>query len=174
LHCASPFWSSTTYQHRRAEARLYNLFVLAISIFGAVLFGMAMSAQTDSANARDRFIGVWKLISCESKAEDGVITYPYGEKPVGRITYDKSHRMSAQLMRPGRKDTNDSGFVAYFGTFDVDESNTAVIHHVEASSRPSFVAIDLRRSYHFAGNRLTLTAANGRSTLRLVWERIPD
>src|SRR6266550_964982 len=99
---------------------------------------------------RDRFIGVWKLIRCERKSKDGRIDYPYGENPVGRITYDKAGRMSAQLMRPGRPSTvapglsliagNASaeeireavnGFIAYFGTFDVDESAKTVIHHVE-------------------------------------------
>ena len=60
---------------------------------------------------------------------------------MGRITYDRAGRMSAQLMRPGRRYMVASGvsliagnasgeetraavdgFIAYFGTFDVNET----------------------------------------------------
>ena len=32
------------------------------------------------AAARDRLIGVWKLIGCERKSKDGRIDYPYGDR----------------------------------------------------------------------------------------------
>ena len=145
------------------------------------------------AAPRDRFIGVWKLIRCERKSKDGRIDYPYGEKPVGRITYDKAGRMSAQLMRPGRRSTVApgvsliagnagseeireavDGFIAYFGTFDVDESAQTVIHHVQACLVPSWVGTDLKRTYRFDANRLVLTAVATTSVLELVWGREPD
>jgi hypothetical protein len=132
------------------------------------------------------------LLSCESKSPDGAISYPYGENPVGRITYDRAGRMSAILMRTGRPSTVPSGvaliagnagseeirqavegFTAYFGTFDVDESTRKVIHHVQASLVPSWVGTDLSRGYRFNANRLTLTAIST-SVLELVWERDAD
>ena len=142
---------------------------------------------------RERFIGVWKLISCVLTSKDGRIDYPYGEAPVGRITYDNPGRMSAQLMRPGRRcslppgvnvagggNVSDEelreaveGYVSYFGTFDVDEAAQTVIHHVQACLIPSWVGTDLRRTYRFAGNRLILAAAT-LSTNVLTWEREPD
>jgi hypothetical protein len=153
--------------------------------------GVATAMQAAPA-ARDGFIGVWKLISCERKFKDGRIEYPYGEKPVGRITYDKAGRMSAQLMRPGRRSTVASGvsliagnasgdeireavngFIAYFGTFDVDESTHTVIHHVHACLVPSWVGTDLKRTYRFDANRLVLTVVTT-SVLELVWKREPD
>ena len=145
------------------------------------------------AAPRDRFIGVWKLVRFERKFTDGRIDYPYGEKPVGRITYDKAGRMSAQLMRPGRRSTvapgasfvtgNASaeeireaveGFIAYYGTFDVDESTQTVIHHVQACLVPSWVGTDLKRTYRFEANRLVLTATATTGVLELVWEREQD
>jgi hypothetical protein len=145
------------------------------------------------ASPRDRFTGVWKLLRCERKFTDGRIDYPYGEKPVGRITYDNAGRMSAQLMRPGRRSTvapgtsfvtgNASaeeireaveGFIAYYGTFDVDESARTVIHHVQACLVPSWVGTDLKRTYRFDANRLVLTASATTGMLELVWEREPD
>ena len=71
---------------------------------------IGLAAVTQAApGVRDRFIGVWKLISCERKSNDGKLSYPYGEKPIGRITYDKAGRMSAILMRPGRRITMPAG-----------------------------------------------------------------
>jgi hypothetical protein len=141
---------------------------------------------------RASFLGVWNLVSCERRA-GGQVTYPYGEKPVGRITYDKAGRMSALLMNPDRPRTSYtadsggiaraseadvrsvvSGFVAYHGTFDVDESKEVVIHHVKAAMHPAWVGTDLVRSYEFSGNRMTLTAASEASKTVLVWEREPD
>ena len=158
-------------------------------VIGAIGFGTAMQA---APAAQDRFIGVWRLISYERKSKDGRIDYPYGEKPVGRITYDKAGRMSAQLMRPGRRSTVApgasfiagnataeeireavSGFFAYFGTFDVDDSAQTVIHHVQACLVPSWVGTDLKRTYRFNANRLVLTAITT-SVLELTWEREPD
>ena len=161
-------------------SRLVLLFILA----GVIL------AQNPSPKARDRFIGVWKLVSCQLKAANGDLSYPYGEQPVGRITYDKAGRMSATLMRRGRpttytreslgKTTREDlaevlkGFTAYFGTFNVDESTHTVIHHVEASIYPSNVGTDLKRTYEFTGNQLILTAVMTTGVMRLVWERQPD
>ena len=99
--------------------------------------------------------------------------------------------MSAQLMRPGRRSTvaagisliagNASGeeirevvngFIAYFGTFDVDESAQTVIHRVQACLVPSWVGTDLKRTYRFHANRMVLTAVTTSAT-ELIWERDP-
>jgi len=66
------------------------------------------------------------------------------------------------------------GFIAYFGTFDVDEAAKTVIHHVQACLVPSWVGTDLKRTYQFAGNRLTLTARLTTNSTVLVWEKEAD
>jgi hypothetical protein len=67
-----------------------------------------------------------------------------------------------------------SGFTAYFGTFDVNESTQTVIHHVQACLVPGWVGTDLKRTYRFNANRLVLTAATTTSVLELIWERERD
>jgi hypothetical protein len=153
------------------------------------------TAQTKTSAIRSKFVGVWKLVSCEAKDKStGEVRYQYGVNPVGRITYDTAGRMSAHLMRPGRRAVGGSssrgsaavvreasaddmrdmltGFNAYFGTFDIDESSQSVIHHVQGALIPSWVGTDLRRTYEFAGsNRLILTAATDQHFSRLVWQR---
>ena len=54
---------------------------------------------------RGSLIGVWTLQSCVRTFADGHKEYPFGEKPVGRIEYDKEGRMFALLMRSGRRST---------------------------------------------------------------------
>ncbi len=156
------------------------------------MVNLGLAVSLGAAPVRHRFVGVWKLIAFERKFTNGHVDYPYGEKPVGRITYDKAGRMSAQLMRLGRRSTVVSGmtfttsdtsveeireavngFTAYFGTFDVDESAQTVIHHVQASLVPSWVGTDLKRTYRFDANRLVLTAVMT-NVLELTWERERD
>jgi len=162
---------------------------------GMLSLASVAAAQTQKSGLRERFVGVWKLVSYQSRSKsNGGVSYPYGANPVGRLAYDAAGHMSAQLMNPGRRmvgvppnrdraaavreiSTDDmreilSGFMAYCGTFDIDEAARTVIHHVQASLYPSWVGSDQRRSYEFSGsNRLVLTLSLDQSVNRLVWER---
>jgi hypothetical protein len=152
----------------------------------------AASAAT-GGTVKEKFYGTWKLVSYDRVYNDGRVTYPFGEKVVGRIYYEKSGRMGAQLMRPGRKTSQPmassaalrdlgyddmkavlNGFISYFGTFDVDEGAKEVVHHVESCLIPSWEGTDLRRTYEFNGNRMTLSVKYSDGAGRLVWERLPD
>lgn len=158
-----------------------------------IAFGTRAAADIDQDTIRKTFVGVWRIVSCESKDRiTGKVRFPYGTNPVGRLTYDSTGRMSAQVMRPGRRSTialtapasaigdilaNEMreavvGYMAYFGTFDIDVSTRTVIHHVDASLVPSWVGTDQRRTYDFSGqNRLTLTASRPETVNTLVWRR---
>ena len=133
-------------------------------------------------------IGVWTLQSCVRTFADGHKEYPFGEKAVGRIEYDKGGRMFALLMRSGRRSTVApgleldaaseeeireavTGFVAYFGSYEVDNASQTVTHHVEASLVPSWVGTSLKRRFRWDESRLVLTRAVPGTTDELVWER---
>ena len=137
---------------------------------------------------RGSLIGVWTLQSCVRTFADGHKEYPFGEKPVGRIEYDQEGRVFALLMRSGRRSTVApgleldaasaeeireavTGFVAYFGSFEVDNAAQTVTHHVEASLEPSWVGTSLMRRFRWNGARLVLTRAVPGTTDELVWER---
>ena len=46
-------------------------------------------SATGAAAARKQFVGVWKLVSGESRDEvTGEVRYPWGRKPVGRLASD--------------------------------------------------------------------------------------
>jgi hypothetical protein len=119
---------------------------------------------------------------------DGHKEYPFGEKPVGRIEYDKAGRMFALLMRSGRRSTLApgleldvasveemreavTGFVAYYGSYEVDDASQSVTHRVEASLMPSWVGTSLKRRFRWDGARLVLTRTVPGTMDELVWER---
>jgi hypothetical protein len=156
------------------------------------LFALSAPALGESTT-RSRLIGIWKLRSCVQTLKKGGTEFPFGQKPVGRIEYDKAGRMFALLMRPGRQSTvlpgkrlNEApveelrdavtGFVAYFGTFNVDEATQTVTHHVEAAFAPNWVGTDLKRKFRFDGGRLVLTrvSPDGSQSEELIWDRETD
>jgi hypothetical protein len=68
-----------------------------------------------------------------------------------------------------------AGYIAYFGTFEIDEASRTVVHHIEASLVPSWVGTGLRRAYEFGDrSQLILTATSERDSTRLVWQRDPE
>jgi hypothetical protein len=70
------------------------------------------------------------------------------------------------------------GYIAYFGTYSVDESKGAVTHRVVGASFPNWVGVDLVRLYTFdERGRLRLATppidVGGRSLeYVLLWERM--
>jgi Lipocalin-like domain len=163
-------------------------------IFSLSMAPLALAGATAAAE-RKKFIGTWKLVSGVSKDEvTGEVRYPWGRKPVGRLSYEESGRMFAQLMSPSRRPVGGlssrgaaaaiasasaddmremlTGFNAYFGTFDVDESSRTVIHHLQSALIPSWVGTDQRRHYEFAGpDELIILNTASQAAYRLVWHR---
>jgi hypothetical protein len=138
-----------------------------------------------------RFVGAWRLVSSEFRRSDGRVSYPYGPDAVGMLIYDAAGRMAVQIMRPDRplfaagdlmNGTAEEirfafeRYVAYCGTFHVDEQEGAVTHEITASLFPNWVGQGQKRYFQFEGNRLTLTTppslAKGMTvTGVLIWER---
>ena len=140
----------------------------------------------------DQFIGTWKLLSFEFRRSDGGIVYPLGKNAVGILMYDAKGNMSVHLMSRARgsfiekdqlKGTPDEiraafeGFIAYFGTYEIDEEEGSVVHHVEGSLFPNLVGKDQKRFFRFDGAQLELTApakpwGGASMTGVLLWERV--
>ena len=58
--------------------------------------------MTRDGGAAARFVGAWRLLSCETRDTTGRVEYPFGERPVGQLLYDGAGNMSAQLMKANR------------------------------------------------------------------------
>ena len=50
----------------------------------------------------DQLVGTWALVSFVASADDGSISYPFGDDAAGYLTYTADGHVSAQLMRTGR------------------------------------------------------------------------
>src|ERR1019366_7120069 len=95
-----------------------------------------------------------------------------GRNPDGLIIYDATGHVSVQIMRDprptfesgrDRPETLDEfktaygGYYAYFGTYEVNEAEGIVLHHVRGSLWPREVGTEYKRNVALSGNRLILT-----------------
>ena len=136
-------------------------------------------------------IGIWNLISIIAEADDGTISYPYGEDVGGLLMIDASGYFSVHLMsmkRPPFKIPDPRGgtseeiktafenYIGYYGTFDLAETNRKLTFHVKGAWLPNWIG-DQIRYYKFEVNRMAITTApvffDGKNRVgKLVFERV--
>ncbi len=143
-------------------------------------------ANSVSASDADKFVGIWFIDAIEIRDESGnwiASDNPIvGLNPIGFISYDSNGNMSVQLMRQERSKFNAHprdvpsteiseafySYVAYFGTYEVNEDEGTVTHHRVGSLVPDESSEDGVRFYIFGENTLTLMPNDGR---RLRWRK---
>jgi hypothetical protein len=167
--------------------RRYLVFASILVLLAIVVFSFAQTRRGNEQIAR-KVIGTWKLIAIEATRPNGEVIRDWGQNPTGLIVYDSGGRMAVQFMRDPRptsasnpltieeKNTAFEGYYAYFGTYEFNEKDGTVTHHIQGSMRPYEVATDYKRFYKLEGNRLTLSTPpmlrEGEQRIyRLVWER---
>jgi hypothetical protein len=135
----------------------------------------------------NELIGNWGLLSYVAEAPDGTSGKPYGEA-VGRLSYDANGHMAGQVMRPGRAPVIHgesgladvraayAGYIAYFGTYEVNEARDTVVHHVQGALNPTWVGGTQVRKMRFDGDLLVLSTdvpkAGAMIRHTLTWKRI--
>jgi len=137
-------------------------------------------------------LGIWKLISLQTEADDGTVTYPFGNDVAGLLMIDAEGYFSVQLMdtkRPSFKsgDPRDGtpeevktafeNYIGYYGTFDLDETKGATIFHVKGAWFPNWIGTDQIRYCTVSRNRLTISSPpllfDGKKIVpKLIWERL--
>jgi len=146
-----------------------------------------------SRSVKAQFVGTWKLVSWKTEQADGEVTdSPLGPNPLGWIMYQPGGYMCVALMRPDRAkfasnnlmeatpEENKAGFngyISYCGSYEVNEQERFIIHHLQFSSFPNLLGTDQKRYFEFTGNRLTLktpplTVLGAAQVHRLIWERL--
>ena len=137
-----------------------------VAIAVALLTAPIGDAQT--APEMQRFVGTWRLVS---------------DTTTGIMIYDNLGNMAAQVMpnrarrkyaaaEPTPEEAKEAitGYLAYFGTYSVDERTHIITHHRKGNINPGGVGDEVVRAYVFESNdRLVLTPAG--STNKIVWER---
>lgn len=138
-----------------------------------------------------RLVGTWRLVSFESRLTGGEIRYPMGRDVAGQLIYDELGNVSAHIMDPSRPAFASGdraagteaevrkafvGYLAYYGTYDVDAARGTVTHLIKGASFPNWIGRDQVRNYRLDGVRLTITTppirAGGEDLITvLLWER---
>ena len=106
--------------------------------------------------------------------------------------YDGRGRFAGQIMATGRppfatgnllKGSGDEvraafeGYVAYYGSYSVDEAEGLMVHDVEGSFYPNWIGDRQIRRFEFAGDgrlqlsTLPITGSRADLTVVLLWER---
>ncbi len=135
-------------------------------------------------------IGTWRLVSWESRDEDGTVSYPFGPDAVGFLMYGADGYVCVELMAAGRPPFADGDILR--GTTEERAHAAAtyrsycarweflgdrVRHHFQTSLFPNRVGTTEERYIEYRGDGLTLRTpplyANGEMRVnRLVWERV--
>lgn len=117
-------------------------------------------------------VGTWTLVSVEERRPSGETVQWLGPKPLGLLLYDRAGNMSVQIMRdpslPRASGDPEDGYLAYFGRYEVRESEARVVHRVVGSMRPSEIGAEYTRSVRLSGDRLILGLT---ATRTLTWQR---
>jgi len=137
-----------------------------------------------------RLSGRWELVSVEVIGGSDT-QLPFGDTPLGEVWYGPNRHFTGQIMRSsdlrfGSDDIAQAtqqetaaafrGYLAYFGTFEVDESAQEIIHRVRASLFPNWIGSNQRRRVRFEGERLILETPpflheGTDRRFRAVWKR---
>jgi hypothetical protein len=129
--------------------------------------------------------GTWELLDFISRDPDGTVTRPFG-RAIGRLMYDAHGHMAGQIMQPGRAAAGRGddaaaraaleGYIAYFGTYVVDDTGGVVTHQVTGSLNPAVVGTEQVRRMRLEGDRLVLEAdfrtRRGTVVQTLTWRRV--
>ena len=148
---------------------------------------------SEESSYANRLAGVWSLVAYTDEHEDSDDTQPFGPDPQGFLIYTADGFVSAQLMEPCRPAfhssdwhhgtpeeyrASGSGYIAYCGTYEVDEGKATVTHIPSVSLLPNLIHGRQSRSIDLQGDRLVLRAASApvagglNVTSRLQWKRI--
>jgi hypothetical protein len=166
---------------------------MSCRIFSAVfLFGVVAVAQEARLTPVAAVIGTWRLVSLERTVQGQAPIQPIGKDVTGRLLYETNGRMAVILGRrdgpkfaaaPGAASgTPDEiraafeGFIAYYGSYSLDEQKKQVTHNIEFCSLPNWSGTTQTRMFDLQGDHLILRnklIVEGKAVEdRLVWERV--
>jgi hypothetical protein len=134
-------------------------------------------------------VGTWAFVASEWKRADGKHANPFGEGSVGMLTYASDGYMSVQIMRSNREASRHApatldaafaaavaGYLAYFGTYEIDDERRVITHTIIASTYPPFVGAQNQRRFEIVGDQLALrddlmTADGVAVAAATIWRR---
>ena len=153
------------------------------------LLALGQVKQTQPPQDRNLIVGAWSLSTYELRLKpSGTVTTPFGLHPAGRILYEASGQMSAQLMRPEMtafasddplRATDEEAalawrnYIGYWGTYTIDAKAGIITHHIEGAWLPNWAGQNQTRAFQLSGDSLSLDADSPAwQCAHLTWKRI--
>ena len=153
-----------------------------VGIYAAAALGVSLLASTatgQQTSLKDQLLGTWTLVSHESVSM-------YGANPKGVAFFDADGQFIITVMRSDRakyaiahpaqgtaeeNKATAQGTMTYFGSYSVNEADSTIAIHIEASSFPNWNGADQKRIFAITGDQLTLTARALGGSADVVWKR---
>lgn len=135
-----------------------------------------------NAELSRRFVGMWRLVAAQQHGQ----SHPdRGGGSTGFIVYDASGNMSVQVMpghhrpkfanpmepTPAEAQAALRGYIAYFGTWEVDAANSTITHHRKGSINPSTIEPVVRRFTFQSPDLVTFNPVEHPANT-IIWERV--
>jgi hypothetical protein len=154
-------------------------------------FCVAMVVAAKQKPGAPQLVGTWRLVATKRRLGDGTVRpeLKLGSRGIGYVTYSDSGVMCSFLSNPDRPRWKDpsapteaelrsavEGMVAYCGTYEVNEPEGYVLHHIEMDKVPNVADTDRKRYFTISGNRLVLRPSplpDGMKDWTVEWERVP-
>jgi hypothetical protein len=157
--------------------KLMSLGVVPLLAAALALSAAASRAQERGVgdDARDRFIGAWRLVWLEEPGPDGNV---HRADSSGMFVFTRDGHASVQVMyrnpqagtAAGPVPYAQGGYEATFGRYEVDPGARTFTYHVDGALVRSLIGMDLVRSFELSGNQLIVKSSNPNERWRVAWE----
>lgn len=151
--------------------RLAALFGLSLALMFATV-SLKGERRTRAQDARDPFVGTWRLVSLEHTGPEGKVDKA---DCTGQFVFTADGHAAVQVMYRTQAAPSTAyaqgGYEATFGRYTVDPKAHTFSFHVDGALVRALVGQELPRTYAFAGNQLTVGPVNKAEGWRVVWER---
>ena len=152
------------------------------------VFGSDVLAQQKGGNLKRQIEGSWSLVSQYVQQGDKKVN-GFGPTPKGLATFGRDGRFSMMLFSAGlpriagnnrmqgTPEENKAivqGSIAYYGTYQVNETDKSVEMKIEGSTFPNYEGQPQKRPIVIKGDEMTMsnpTPALGAGIANLVWKR---
>ncbi len=151
---------------------------------------VAPVVSTYQAAARKAVAGTWELVEHKTTMANGEVRRAFGPTPRGLFIFHEDGHTSVQIVSAERpttplaKASDDEvrglsrGYLAYFGSYDVDPATKKIVVHTTADLNPANSGTDQIRFYELSGDLLylqpppTVVAGGGQQVSRITWRRV--
>ncbi|MEZ5420272.1 MAG: lipocalin-like domain-containing protein [Vicinamibacterales bacterium] len=149
----------------------------------------AAPAPGYTAAARAAVAGTWELVDHRTLLADGTVRRAFGTAPLGHFVFHADGHTAVQIVNPERPSTPvgqaDEAtlrtlartYLAYFGTYDVDQATRKIVVHTTADLNPMNTGADQIRFYTVDADTLVLqpppsAVPGGQQVSRITWRRV--